>query len=186
MIQQSNCFVVVERGAAHEQHDARARVGRIAAMNAAPGSNLEKGQMVAADYTMSPTVHFSEQGYRRHWWRRPGRFRARRRLAGVVAGGRQGENEASTTLLLIDNRSGVQLSAAAGQRPSNYDISGIFGGGLFGGALGGLAAAVTPRRRKARSSRQSFMPTRSTRWCKRAAQLPGATVSRAVWALAVP
>ncbi|HOZ24379.1 MAG TPA: CsgG/HfaB family protein, partial [Thermomonas sp.] len=54
MIQQSNCFVVVERGRAMQnmmQERALADSGEIR-----EGSNFGKGQMVAADYTINPTI----------------------------------------------------------------------------------------------------------------------------------
>jgi len=44
-------------------------------------------------------------------------------------------NEASTTLLLIDNRSGVQISAAEGTA-KNFDF-GMFGAAFTGGLVGG-------------------------------------------------
>ena len=50
-------------------------------------------------------------------------------LAGSV-----GTNEASTTLLLIDSRSGVQISAAEGSA-KNFDF-GFFGGAFTGGLAG--------------------------------------------------
>jgi hypothetical protein len=54
------------------------------------------------------------------------------------------KNEASTTLLLIDNRSGVQISAAEGTA-SNMDF-GIFGAAFTGGlAAGGGGYAKTPQ-----------------------------------------
>jgi hypothetical protein len=86
--------------------------------------------MVAADYTMSPTINFSEKGTGAIGGLLGGALGG---VAGVVAGGLKA-NEASTTLLLIDNRSGVQLSAAQGSA-KNYDIAG-FGGGFFGGVAG--------------------------------------------------
>jgi hypothetical protein len=46
-----------------------------------------------------------------------------------------GVNEASTTLLLIDNRSGVQISAAEGTA-KNFDF-GLFGSAFTGGLAGG-------------------------------------------------
>jgi hypothetical protein len=48
-------------------------------------------------------------------------------------------NEASTTLIMIDNRSGVQLAAAEGSaRNMDFNVfGGLFGGGLGGGGGGG-------------------------------------------------
>jgi len=103
------------------------------------GSKMGKGQMVAADYTMSPTINFSEKGTGAIGGLLGGALGG---VAGVVAGGLKA-NEASTTLLLIDNRSGVQLSAAQGSA-KNYDISG-FGGGFFGGVAGLGGYTNTPQ-----------------------------------------
>src|SRR5262245_48224643 len=58
MIQQSNCFIVVERGQGlrnMEQERALAGAGQTRA-----GSNIGGGQMVAADFIMTPQVVFSE------------------------------------------------------------------------------------------------------------------------------
>lgn len=129
MIQQSNCFVIVERGKAmnnmmRERELARGEESRA-------GSNFHRGQMVAADYTMSPSIHFS--GRTGGGGGGLGGFGGG--LLGLVAGS-VGKNEASTTLLLVDNRSGVQIAAAEGTA-GNYDF-GIFGA-AFGGGLGGGA-----------------------------------------------
>jgi hypothetical protein len=125
MIQQSNCFVIVERGRAmrnmmQEREFARGDEARA-------GSNFGKGQMVAADYTISPEIQFSgKTGGGRVGSFLPG-------LLGAVAGS-VSQNEASTTLLLIDNRSGVQISASEGTA-KNFDF------GVFGAAWAGLGAA---------------------------------------------
>jgi curli biogenesis system outer membrane secretion channel CsgG len=125
MIQQSNCFVVVERGAAMRNMMQERDLAR--SDEARAGSNFGKGQMVAADYTMSPEIQFSgKTGGGRVGSFLPG-------LAGVVAGS-VSQNEAATTLLLIDNRSGVQLSASEGTA-KNFDF------GVFGAAWAGLGAA---------------------------------------------
>jgi curli biogenesis system outer membrane secretion channel CsgG len=131
MIQQSNCFVIVERGKAmnnmmREREFARGEESR-------DGSNFQKGQMVAADYTMSPAIQFS--GKTGGGGAGLGGFGGG--LLGMVAGS-VSRNEASTTLLLIDNRSGVQIAAAEGTG-KNFDFGifgAAFGGGLFGGAGG--------------------------------------------------
>ena len=137
MIQQSNCFVIVERGRAmnnlmRERELARGEESRA-------GSNFQKGQMVAADYTMSPEVQFADKtggggaGL--------GGFGGG--LLAAVAGS-IGRNEASTTLLLIDNRSGVQIAAAEGTA-SNFDF-GLFGAGWGGGLVGSAGGyAKTPQ-----------------------------------------
>jgi len=134
LIQQSNCFVVVERGRALNnmmQERALEQAGEIR-----EGSNFGKGQMVAADYTMSPSITFSQKGTGGVGGALGGLFG---RVVGAVAGGLK-SNEASTTLLLIDNRSGVQLAAAEGSA-QNYDFN-LFGG-MFGSGVGGGAGAYT-------------------------------------------
>ena len=60
LIQQSNCFVVVERGAALNNMMRERDLAASGEMR--QGSKMGKGQMVAADYTMSPTINFSEKG----------------------------------------------------------------------------------------------------------------------------
>jgi len=128
LVQQSNCFVVVERGAALNNMMMERDLAASGEMR--QGSKMGKGQMVAADYTMSPTINFSEKGTGGMGGLLGGA------VGGVVGGviGGLKANEASTTLLLIDNRSGVQLSASQGSA-KNYDLSG-FGGGFFGAAVG--------------------------------------------------
>ena len=137
MVQQSNCFVIVERGralAAVEKERALANSGELR-----ESSNFGGGQLVSADYTASPSVQFSGKT-----------GGAGAALAGSLLGsvgsavaGRLKRNEAATTLLLIDNRSGVQVSAATGSA-QNFDI-GLFGGVLGGGFAGAGAYANTPQ-----------------------------------------
>lgn len=134
MIQQSNCFVIVERGKGmnnvmREREFARGDESRA-------GSNFGKGQLVAADYSMSPSIQFSGKTGGGSVFGGGGTLGMIGALAGSV-----GRNEASTTLLLIDNRSGVQISASEGTA-KNFDFGAFgaaFGGGGFGGG-GGYSA----------------------------------------------
>lgn len=133
MIQQSNCFVVVERGAAMNNMNTERALQQSGEMRG--GSNFGKGQMVAADYTMSPSIQFSQNTG--GMGGALGGFGGGLGLLGAVAGSMK-TNEASTTLVMIDNRSGVQLAAAEGSA-KNTDFNlmgGLFGGGLGGGAGG--------------------------------------------------
>lgn len=130
MIQQSNCFVIVERGqtmAAMNRERQLMQSGQLRG-----GSNLGGGQMVAADYTISPEIQFSEQGT--EGVKAIGG--AMLGSIGSLLGGGVSKSEAATTLLLIDNRSGVQVSAAVGNAEDwDYDIfSGLFASGAIGGA----------------------------------------------------
>jgi curli biogenesis system outer membrane secretion channel CsgG len=134
LIQQSNCFVVVERGRAMNNMMQERALEQSGEMRG--GSNFGKGQIVAADYTMSPSITFSQKGTGGVGGALGGLFG---RVVGAVAGGLK-SNEASTTLLLIDNRSGVQLAAAEGSA-KNFDFA-LFGG-IFGGGGGGVAGGYT-------------------------------------------
>ncbi len=127
MIQQSNCFVIVERGAAMNNMMRERSLDQSGEVRG--GSNFGRGQIVAADYTMSPSIQFSAKT--------GGAAAAVATRAfggwGALAGG-VSTNEAATTLLLIDNRSGVQISAAEGTA-KNMDFN------LLGGAFSGLTAS---------------------------------------------
>jgi len=134
MIQQSNCFVVVERGAAMDHMMGERALEKSGEMRA--NSNYGKGQIAAADYTMSPTITFSQKGTSGVGGALGG-FGLIGSVAGVVAGNMK-TNEASTMLLMIDNRSGVQLAAAEGSaKNTDFGVFGaMFGGGAAGGAGG--------------------------------------------------
>jgi curli biogenesis system outer membrane secretion channel CsgG len=129
MIQQSNCFVVVERGRAMGNVMQERALEQSGEMR--QGSGFHKGQMVAADYTMSPSITFSQKGTSGIGGALGGLLGSKGRVFGAAAGGLR-SNEASTTLLMVDNRSGVQLAAAEGSA-QNWDFN------LAGGALGSTA-----------------------------------------------
>ena len=135
MIQQSNCFVVVERGAAMQNMNVERQLQRSGEMR--QGSNFGAGQMVAADYTMNPSIQFAQNTG--GGGAALAGFGGWLGVAGALAGGFK-TNEASTTLVMIDNRSGVQLAAAEGSA-KNMDFS-LFGG-AFGGALGGVGGGYS-------------------------------------------
>jgi hypothetical protein len=131
MIQQSNCFIVVERGAGMQnmmQERSLASSGQLR-----EGSNVGGGQMVTADFVMTPSVVFSENNAGGVGTAVGGLFG---RTAGAVAGGLKFK-EAQTSMLVADARSGVQVAAAEGST-KKADIA--LGGAFFGsgaGALGG-------------------------------------------------
>jgi hypothetical protein len=132
MIQQSNCFVVVERGAAMQNMNIERQLQKSGEMRA--GSNFGAGQMVAADYTMSPSIQFSQNTGGAGGGLAGALGGLSRGLGAIaaIAGGIK-TNEASTTLIMIDNRSGVQLAAAEGTA-KNTDFA------LFGAAYGWAGA----------------------------------------------
>ncbi len=136
MIQQSNCFVVVERGAAMQNMQVERQLQQSGEMR--QGSNFGAGQMVAADYTMSPSIQFS-QNTGGIGGALGGLSRSLGAL-GAIAGGIK-TSEASTTLLMIDNRSGVQLAAAEGTaRNTDFALFGSAYGWAGAGGAGGYSS----------------------------------------------
>jgi curli biogenesis system outer membrane secretion channel CsgG len=138
MVQQSNCFVVVERSQRGQANMAAERA-LIRGDEGRAGSNMGGGQMVAADYSMAPEIMLSDQGGTQARGVAGGLGRMLGGLGGMAlgaVGGSISSNEAGTVLLLVDVRSGVQISAAEGYA-RNTDF-GVFGS-IFGG--GGAAAA---------------------------------------------
>ena len=128
MIQQSNCFVVVERGRTMNAMTEERKLMESGELRG--GSNFGKGQMVAADYTLSPSIQFSQKnsgGIGGVFNKAISKGTSFLGGAGSIlrGGGSAKSNEASTTLLLIENRSGVQVSSAVGSA-KNYDFS-LFG-----------------------------------------------------------
>lgn len=128
IIQQSNCFAIVERGRAFNNMKGEREL--MAAGELRRTSNMGKGQMVAADYTVTPSISFSARGTGGMGALVGGMLGS----VGSVIGGSLKSNEASTMLLLTDNRSGLQLAAAEGSA-KNWDYGAV--GALFGGSFGG-------------------------------------------------
>ena len=132
MIQQSNCFVVVERGRAMNnmmQERALQQSGELRS-----NSNFGKGQMVASDYGMSPEIIFSNNDAGGIGGVLGGLIGGGSGRAVAAIGGGLKTREASAMLTLVDNRSGVQVSASEGSA-SKSDFAGF--GGLFGATAGG-------------------------------------------------
>jgi len=138
LAQQSNCFVIVERGRAMNNMMRERELAQSGELR--QSSNVGKGQMVAADFTLNPSLIFSNDN--------AGGIGAA--LGGLIGGGRgrvvaglSGSvnfKEASAMLTLIDNRSGVQLAASEGSA-KNTDFGALGGiiGRSGGGGLGGYS-----------------------------------------------
>ena len=139
MIQQSNCFLVVERGVGMQnlmQERALQKSGELR-----QDSNVGGGQMVTADYVLTPALVFSEDnaggvgggvgaaiG---------GLFGSGGRAIGAVAGGLKFK-EAQTSMLVADARSSIQVAAAEGSaRKADFRLGGLFAGGGVAAGLGG-------------------------------------------------
>jgi hypothetical protein len=131
MIQQSNCFIVVERGVGMQNMMQERNLA--AAGQARQNSNIGAGQMVAADFILTPNVVFSENNAGGLGAAVGGLFG---RSAGALVGGLKFK-EAQTSMLVADARSGVQVAAAEGStKKADFSLgAALFGGG--GGAAGG-------------------------------------------------
>ena len=144
MIQQSSCFIVVERGAGMRnmmQERALQNSGELR-----QDSNVGKGQMVTADYILTPAVVFSDQnaggvggglGGFGPLLGRGGRW------VGAIGGGLAGGlkfKEAQTSMLVADARTTVQVAAAEGSASkADFSLGGFVGGlGRYGGGAAGF------------------------------------------------
>jgi hypothetical protein len=135
MIQQSNCFIVVERGVAMQnamQERALAARGELR-----QDSNVGGGQMMTADFILTPAIVFSENNAGAVGSTVAGLFGRR---AATVAGNLSFK-EAQTSMLLADARTTVQVASAEGStRKADLRVgSGIFTG-VAAGAAGGYGS----------------------------------------------
>jgi hypothetical protein len=132
MIQQSRCFIVVERGLGMQnalQERALASSGELR-----QNSNVGGGQMITADFILTPAVVFSEGDA-------GGVGTAVAGLLGGGFGAFAGSlrfKEAQTSMLLADARSTVQVAAAEGStRKTDFSLDGWGWGAGVGAAAGG-------------------------------------------------
>ncbi|HNA82593.1 MAG TPA: CsgG/HfaB family protein [Thiobacillaceae bacterium] len=132
MIQQSNCFVVVERGRAMKnlmQERELAKSGELRS-----GSNMGGGQMVTADYVMTPDVVFSNKDAGGMGAALGGLFG----VGGALLAAGLKFKEAQTSMLLADARTSLQVASATGMAKStDFSLGGI---GFAAGAVGALGA----------------------------------------------
>lgn len=135
MIQQSNCFLVVERGVAMQnlmQERQLAASGQLRGQ-----SNVGGGQMVTADFILTPSIVFSENNAGGLGGAIGGLLGKRNRVLGAVSGGLKFK-EAQTTMLLADARSSLQVASAEGSaKKADFGFGGLLAGGGAGAALGG-------------------------------------------------
>lgn len=136
LMQQSNCFVVVERGRAFQAMERERQIA--GAGQARTGSNFGGGQMVAADYSITPEVLVSGRNTSGMGGGLAG-LGGGLGVIGAIAGGIR-TNEAATMLTLIDNRSGVQIAASQGaSKNTDFSLGGVLLGGGAGAGLGGYS-----------------------------------------------
>ena len=137
LVQQSNCFVVVERGAAGMNAMTRERALQQSG-EMRGGSNFGRGQMVASDYGLSPEIVFSNNDAGGLGGTIGGLVGGSRGRAIANLGASLQTKEAAALLTLIDNRSGVQVAASEGSASKTDfagfgDLSGMRGAGNVGG-----------------------------------------------------
>ena len=135
IVQQSNCFIVIERGIAMQnliQERSLSKSGELK-----KDQNVGKGQMITADYILTPTVVFKEGDAGGIGGALGGLLPG---TSGEVVGGILGSlkfSESQTTLTLSDTRSGIQVAAAAGaSRKTNLGVVAGLGGDSAGVGLG--------------------------------------------------
>jgi hypothetical protein len=133
MAAQSRCFIVVERGQALTRMTQERQLAEQGMLQ--QGSNIGAGQMVAADYWVTPNVVFSERDAGRVGGVLggivPGTFGT---VASSVAGSVRFQ-EAQALLTVTNTRSGVQAAIAEGRARSS-DL----GGGLGLGSIAGFGS----------------------------------------------
>ena len=128
--QESNCFIVVERGMGMQnvqQERALSSSGELQ-----QGSNIGKGQMVGADYVLTPYVQFSDNNAGGVG----GVVGGIGRKVGLGVGGGLKFKEAQTSITLSSVRTSVQIAAAEGKaKQRDFSLGGLgIAGGLFAGA----------------------------------------------------
>jgi len=130
MVQQSGCFDVVERGVAMQniqQERSLAESGELRGE-----SNVGKGQMQAADFVMTPAVQIAANNTGGVGGALAGGLLNKFGLGGVAGGLKF--KEASTSLVVADVRSSIQVASAEGKASkTDFDIGGW---GWTGTALG--------------------------------------------------
>lgn len=106
--QQSNCFVLVERGVALKNTQFERQLERSGELR--PNSNFGKGQMVSADYTIQPSLVFQDHNA----GGTEGGILGALGSALIGVSGKVKYKDAQAVLTMVDNRSGVQVSIAEG------------------------------------------------------------------------
>ena len=134
MVQDSGCFDVVERGVAMQniqQERSLAEGGELRGE-----SNIGKGQMQAADFVMTPAVQIAANNTGGVGGTLIGGALSRFGLGGLSGGLKF--KEASTSLIIADVRSSIQVASAEGKATkTDFDIGGWgWTGAAFGAANG--------------------------------------------------
>ncbi|MBT9458173.1 MAG: peptidoglycan-binding protein [Burkholderiaceae bacterium] len=138
LVQQSNCFQIVERGAAMQNMMQERALSQSGQMQG--GQNVGAGQMVAADFIVTPSVVFSDNNAGGVGGGVLGLLGGRAGLIGGLVGGLKFK-QAQTSMLLVDTRSGIQVAAAEGSaEKTDFALGGALFGGGGGASLGGYTS----------------------------------------------
>lgn len=134
MAQNSKCFLVVERGIAMQNIQQERALARSGEMQ--QDANMGGGQMKAADFVLTAALQVSDNNAGGVGGVVGGVLGRRNPVIGALGGGVKFK-EASTSILLADARTTVQLAAAEGKaKKSNFSL-GALG---FAGAVVGIGA----------------------------------------------
>ena len=134
-VQQSNCFVITSVG--NNRLDSRMSAITDKQRNSGEfraGSNQQKGQRVAADYYMEPSIIIDNSATGQLAAGVGGLFGS----VGSLIGGAMQSKASVVTLSMFDIRSGVQISISEGNSTAtNFGAAiGAFGGGAAAGMSG--------------------------------------------------
>tara|TARA_B100002051_G_C16657669_1_gene597409 strand:- start:133 stop:1182 length:1050 start_codon:yes stop_codon:yes gene_type:complete len=135
IVQQSNCFIVVERGIAMQnllQERSLSSSGELK-----QDQDMGKGQMITADYILTPTIIFKEGNTGGIAGALGGLLPGTAGSVAGIVGGSLKFSEAQTSLTLADTRSGIQVAAAAGaSKKTSFGVVAGLGGNSAGAGLG--------------------------------------------------
>ena len=134
MVQDSGCFDVVERGVAMANIREERSLAEAGEMRGE--SNIGKGQMQAADFVMTPAVQIAANNTGGVGGALVGGALSHFGLGGLTGGLKF--KEASTSLIIADVRSSLQVASAEGKATkTDFDIGGWgWTGAAFGAANG--------------------------------------------------
>lgn len=132
MVQESGCFIVVERGVAFDRMQQERELARSGDLTT--DANVGSGQMQAADFYLTPEVLFSEDNSGGVGGAIGGILGRR---AGAIAGALKFK-EAETSILITSTRTGIQIAAAQGKgNATDFRLGALsFLGGAVAGAGG--------------------------------------------------
>lgn len=137
MVQNSNCFVVLERGVAMQNMQQERALAGAGEMQ--QDENIGKGQMKGADFVLTPAVVFDNPNAGGVGGGVGGLLG---RKVGIVAGGLKFK-EAETSMLIADVRTSVQVAAAQGKaKKTDFKLGGfawLGGGAVAGGGYSNTA-----------------------------------------------